>query len=497
MFLKEYILQKTQREELFYRVIHSLTLRLLRFFFLLKNGHYFRKKIIKEYLKKHEVKKLHVGSGQFHINNFLNTDIFGKIPLDITKKMPFKDETFDLIYSSHVLEHITLEDFKFFMQESLRLLKRGGKQIIQMPSLEKMAKVLYQNNETDKKLVLEIYKKRKHVKEKKVFACDYINSVINLNLDHKYLYDYDLVKCISKHAGYSKVLKIPDNFDLHDEDIKNKFSEKRIHYRIWDIETETYLLEKPFLEQNIKNKNLKKASVYNKGYIDIELKYLKNIKFKIIKFCHYFKNAHFIRKRKIKKYLKIYKIKKLHLVYNNQYLNGFLNSSILGKIPIDISKKLPFKDKTFDLIYSNQIIEKLHFRDLKRFLRDSYRILKENGLHIIQTISFEKLFKSLYLDKDNKNKEIILENYKRKNNLKKTEVFASNVINDIINTSYGFNYLYDFDLIYYLSKNAGFRKIYKSNDNNSVPDEVIKRSLTDYPDYMNVITETYFLQKLS
>lgn len=54
----------------------------------------------------------------------------------------------------------------------------------------------------------------------------------------------------------------------------------------------------------------------------------------------------------------------------------------------DINKGIPFKDNTFDLVFSNQVIEHIYNTDI--FLKESIRVLKKGGYFIVITpnISF-------------------------------------------------------------------------------------------------------------
>lgn len=45
---------------------------------------------------------------------------------DITKKLNFKDDTVDVIFTEHVIEHIAMISAIGFMREALRVLKPGG-----------------------------------------------------------------------------------------------------------------------------------------------------------------------------------------------------------------------------------------------------------------------------------------------------------------------------------------------------------------------------------
>src|SRR3989344_1844461 len=49
----------------------------------------------------------------------------------------------------------------------------------------------------------------------------------------------------------------------------------------------------------------------------------------------------------------------------------------------DFNEKIPFKDKTFDVIYAGEVIE--HLYDPDKFLDECNRVLKDNGFLIITT----------------------------------------------------------------------------------------------------------------
>ena len=59
---------------------------------------------------------------------------------DLRKGIPFGDATVDVVYSSHVLEHIQRGDARLFVQEMFRVLKPGGIIRIVVPDLESAAR---------------------------------------------------------------------------------------------------------------------------------------------------------------------------------------------------------------------------------------------------------------------------------------------------------------------------------------------------------------------
>jgi predicted SAM-dependent methyltransferase len=60
--------------------------------------------------------------------------------LDVTKRFHFPDESFDFVYSSHMLEHLFPEDVKNCLSETYRLLKKGGFVRISVPDLDLIIK---------------------------------------------------------------------------------------------------------------------------------------------------------------------------------------------------------------------------------------------------------------------------------------------------------------------------------------------------------------------
>jgi predicted SAM-dependent methyltransferase len=55
------------------------------------------------------------------------------------ESLPFEDSTFDLVYASHVLEHVPWHDTIAALQEVRRVLKEGGTIEIWVPDFEKIA----------------------------------------------------------------------------------------------------------------------------------------------------------------------------------------------------------------------------------------------------------------------------------------------------------------------------------------------------------------------
>lgn len=59
---------------------------------------------------------------------------------NLERGVPFPDETFDVVYHSHVLEHLDREDAPGLLRECLRVLRPGGALRVVVPDLEQLAR---------------------------------------------------------------------------------------------------------------------------------------------------------------------------------------------------------------------------------------------------------------------------------------------------------------------------------------------------------------------
>lgn len=106
-----------------------------------------RGRVIDRYLAEHDVRKLQLGAAENIRPGWLNTDLHGYghgeelVYLDVRKPFPLPDRSFDLVYSEHMLEHLTYAEGQRCLRQCFRVLRPGGTIRTATPSLERLARL--------------------------------------------------------------------------------------------------------------------------------------------------------------------------------------------------------------------------------------------------------------------------------------------------------------------------------------------------------------------
>lgn len=83
--------------------------------------------------------KLHLGCGPNVMKGWLNYDLNpaeGGIKHDLTRPLPHPDNSVDMCFSEHFIEHITREQAVELLKECHRVLRPGGRLRITTPNLD-------------------------------------------------------------------------------------------------------------------------------------------------------------------------------------------------------------------------------------------------------------------------------------------------------------------------------------------------------------------------
>lgn len=132
--------------------------------------------------------KLHLGCGNRRIPDYINVDIREELNPDVVDNIytleKFQPNSVDVIYNSHVFEHIDRHNRIKVLQRWLDILKPGGILRISVPDFESIVKA-YQNGWTLPYLISFLNGSQKHPFD-----------------IHYYCYDFDCLKNDLMNAGF-------------------------------------------------------------------------------------------------------------------------------------------------------------------------------------------------------------------------------------------------------------------------------------------------------
>ncbi len=175
---------------------------------------------------------------------------------------------------------------------------------------------------------------------------------------------------------------------------------------------------------------------------------------KLLPIYHYVLRGHVFRAFIARKYFRQNMKTKLQIGCGPNYLNGWLNADIIsGNIYLNAKRKMPFKPKSFDFIYCEHFIEHLGKEDGLKFLRDCYRILKDNGVIRITSPDLEKIIDIYYDRNQYVKRENLIEAYGKGSQLQPCELF-----NDYMH-EWGHRFIFDRQMITSTLANIGFIEI--------------------------------------
>ncbi len=151
------------------------------------------------------VRKLQIGCQSHPFTGWLNVDLAPKnaetVIMDATKSFPFPDESFDYVFSEHMIEHIPFKDGLFMFKECFRVLKKGGKMRIVTPNLEFLI-ALYNKEKTSVQTNYIEFSKRYFSADVPVSDAVVINNFFR-DWGHQFIYDEKTLKYSVEKVGFA------------------------------------------------------------------------------------------------------------------------------------------------------------------------------------------------------------------------------------------------------------------------------------------------------
>ncbi len=175
---------------------------------------------VEHYLQSHSIKKLQLGSGFNHISGWLGTDIAPTSNdvafLDATKPFPMADQTFDYVFSEHMIEHISWQDGLQMLKQCLRVLKPGGILRLSTPDLAVLLGLYQKNREAMADRYIE-WITDQFLPDIDVYKAPFVINNAFRNFGHQFLYDGDVLNMAMSKAGFINITRCVPSQSTHEE----------------------------------------------------------------------------------------------------------------------------------------------------------------------------------------------------------------------------------------------------------------------------------------
>ena len=140
---------------------------------------------------------------------------------DIVRGLPVTSNSCDAIYCSHVLEHLSLVDFRIALKNCFEYLRPNGRFRFVLPDLEYLATDYVENKTPDASLMfmrnshLGVYSRPKGIvsRAKGIFG----------NSMHLWMWDYKAISCELAEVGFSEIRRAiyGDSGDFHFDSVED------------------------------------------------------------------------------------------------------------------------------------------------------------------------------------------------------------------------------------------------------------------------------------
>lgn len=193
------------------------------------------KRLVKKYLGRNSTRKLQIGCGKNILKGWLNTDINSSseiIYLDVRRRFPFNDCTFDYVFGEHLIEHLQYLDGERCIRECHRVLMPGGKLRVSTPDLGFLIE-LYSRKKTKLQERYIIWATKSFLPHIKIYSDIFVINNFFQAWCHKFIYDCMTLRNLMERCGFTDIKrwslgKSDDkNFqgiELHGQQIPDEFN---------------------------------------------------------------------------------------------------------------------------------------------------------------------------------------------------------------------------------------------------------------------------------
>lgn len=188
------------------------------------------RKLVTAYLERATTPMLHIGCGKNTLDHWLNTDFFPDdsdvMHLDATRAFPLEDNSFDYIFTEHMIEHVSYCDGLSMLRECCRVLKDGGKIRITTPDLRFLID-LYGVDKSDLQQNYIKWASDAFVKPTGELDDTFVINNFVRAWDHEFIYDEKTMRSSLVKSGFTDIVRCELGISDH-EPLRHLENESRI-----------------------------------------------------------------------------------------------------------------------------------------------------------------------------------------------------------------------------------------------------------------------------
>ncbi len=132
--------------------------------------------------------------------------------INLNGRWPIANHSADVVYASHVLEHLTQKNAELFLSEAHRVLKKGACLRLVLPDLYMLSKKYVRDTDLGSKKAsaeflwaLNLHLENTYPKETTHIIRKFLGWMHEWPLQHKYMYDFHTLKDVVIRHGFTNV----------------------------------------------------------------------------------------------------------------------------------------------------------------------------------------------------------------------------------------------------------------------------------------------------
>lgn len=206
----------------------------------------YKRRLISSYLAEHRPAKLHIGCLEHPLGGWLNTEYGwgpprGVLYLDATQPFPIESNSFDYVFSEHMIEHVPLAGALNMLTECYRVLKPGGRIRISTPPLEFLLDLMVRP--TAEHLRYAEYHYGEFLSDAPLKLPALIVNDYYRAWGHQFVYDRQSLAQLLLKAGFVNVRELPINVS-EDEHLSGLENDARMPEGLLALTTMTFEAER-------------------------------------------------------------------------------------------------------------------------------------------------------------------------------------------------------------------------------------------------------------